>query len=96
MDDEDDDEDEDDKEDEDEADSWIEMRLRARGQQKVWVDALALDVVFEDGEDLLTEISAKFTVEGICTELAEAGLVVEDRWTDPAGDFLLVLSRPYC
>jgi L-histidine N-alpha-methyltransferase len=60
-----------------EQDSWIEMRLRARGQQKVWIDGLGLDVVFEDGEELLTEISAKFTIEGICAELAASGLVVE-------------------
>jgi len=78
------------------TESWIEMRLRARGQQKVWLDALALDVVFEDGEELLTEISAKFTPDGVCAELADAGLVVEGRWTDPHEDFLLVLSRPYC
>jgi L-histidine N-alpha-methyltransferase len=75
---------------------WIEMRLRSRGQQKVWVDALALDVIFEDGEDLLTEISAKFTPDGLVEELAAAGLIVSDRWTDPAGDFLVVLASPYC
>ncbi|HWW52676.1 MAG TPA: L-histidine N(alpha)-methyltransferase, partial [Acidimicrobiales bacterium] len=77
-------------------DNWIEMRLRAQGQQKVWIDALGLDVGFEDGDELLTEISAKFTVEGVCAELADSGLVVEQRWTDPAEDFLLVLASPYC
>jgi L-histidine N-alpha-methyltransferase len=77
-------------------DAWIEMRLRAQGQQKAWIEGLGLDVVFEDGEDLLTEISAKFTVEGVCAELADAGLIVEQRWTDPAHDFLVVLASPYC
>jgi L-histidine N-alpha-methyltransferase len=79
-----------------ETDAWIEMRLRALGQQKVRVEALAIDVVFEDGEELLTEISAKFTVDGLCEELAQSGLIVSDRWSDPAGDFLLVLAAPYC
>lgn len=79
-----------------EQEAWIEMRLRAQGQQKVWIDAIGIDVVFEDGEELLTEISAKFTVEGICAELADSGLVVEQRWTDPASDFLVVLASPYC
>jgi L-histidine N-alpha-methyltransferase len=75
---------------------WIEMRLRSEGQQKAWIDALSLDVVFEDGEELLTEISAKFTPDGLVAELADAGLVVSNRWTDPAGDFLVVLAAPYC
>jgi L-histidine N-alpha-methyltransferase len=75
---------------------WIEMRLRSEGQQKAWIDALSLDVVFEDGEELLTEVSAKFTPDGLVAELADAGLVVSNRWTDPAGDFLVVLAAPYC
>jgi len=79
-----------------EQDSWIEMRLRAIGQQKVWIDALSLDVGFDEGEELLTEISAKFTVEGLCAELDASGLVVQERWTDPDEDFLLVLASPYC
>ena len=75
---------------------WIEMRLRARSTQDVRIDGLALDVHFDAGEELLTEISAKFTAEGITEELLAAGFVVERTWTAGADDFLLVLARPYC
>jgi len=75
---------------------WIEMRLRSRQEQRVSVRALDLDVSFAAGEDLLTEISAKFTAEQVCSDLSDGGFVVEDTWTDAAGDFLLTLARPYC
>jgi L-histidine N-alpha-methyltransferase len=71
---------------------WIEMRLRARGAQAVRV--LDLDVVFADGEDLRTEISAKFRRDGVAAELASAGLRLQ-RWeTDAQGDYALSLARP--
>lgn len=72
--------------------SWIEMRLRAQGPQRVHIDALDLEVDFADGEDLLTEISTKFTLDGIAGELAAASLIIESHWTDRANDFLLTLS----
>jgi L-histidine N-alpha-methyltransferase len=74
----------------------IEMRLRARGDHDVRVRALDLDVHFDDGETLLTEISSKFTRGQVEDELWEAGFVVEQMWADPARDFLLTLARPYC
>ena len=74
---------------------WIEMRLRALGPQKAWISALDLEVAFEDGEELRTEISAKFRPEGIERELGAAGLDVDQLWTDAAGDFALTLAtRP--
>jgi L-histidine N-alpha-methyltransferase len=75
---------------------WIEMRLRARRTHTAHLRALALDVPFTAGEEILTEISAKFTPEGIATELWESGFVVEQTWLDDAGDFQLTLARPYC
>ncbi len=71
---------------------WIEMRLRAVGPQKAYVAALDLEVAFEDGEELRTEISAKFRPEGIERELGAAGLDVAHLWTDAAGDFALTLA----
>jgi L-histidine N-alpha-methyltransferase len=71
---------------------WIEMRLRARGPQRVAVRALDLDVTFADGEEMRTEISAKFRRERVESELAAAGFAVVRWWTDPAGDFALSLS----
>ena len=71
---------------------WIEMRLRSRRRQTVRV--LGLDVEFADGEELRTEISAKFRREGVAAELAAAGLELVQWWTDGAGDFGVSLSRP--
>jgi L-histidine N-alpha-methyltransferase len=76
--------------------SWIEMRLRAREAHEVRLGDLDLEVRFGEGEELHTEISAKFRPEQVAAELHDAGFVVEGSWTDPAGDFLLTLARPYC
>ena len=80
----------------DEEHRWIEMRLRSRSDQIIEIEQLGLHVAFEAGEDLRTEISAKFTAGQVERELGEAGFVVERSWTDPAGDFLLTLARTYC
>ena len=81
----------------DEERSWIEMHLVARTDQVVRVGGLDdLEVRFRAGEHLRTEISAKFTADGVQAELWDAGLVVQEQWTDPAGDFLLTLATPYC
>jgi L-histidine N-alpha-methyltransferase len=76
----------------DPAAEWIEMRLRAIGAQQIRIRALDLSVRFDDGEELRTEISAKFRRAGVERELADAGLTLAEWWTDPAADFALSLS----
>ena len=71
---------------------WIEMRLRSRRRHTVQVPGLGLTLQFDAGEELRTEISAKFRIEQIGSELAAAGLRVADLWTDVAGDFALTLA----
>ncbi|WP_251095935.1 L-histidine N(alpha)-methyltransferase [Streptomyces sp. Caat 7-52] len=71
---------------------WIEMRLRSRTAQTVKVPALNLAVDFAAGEDLRTEVSAKFRREGVTTELAAAGLGLSHWWTDEQGRFAVSLS----
>ncbi|GAB3319878.1 L-histidine N(alpha)-methyltransferase [Geodermatophilus aquaeductus] len=73
---------------------WIEMRLRSRTDQVVTVPALDLTVHFAAGEDLRTEVSAKFRRAGVEAELAAAGLRTTHWWTDPAGDVAVSLSVP--
>ncbi|MBB0244654.1 L-histidine N(alpha)-methyltransferase [Streptomyces alkaliphilus] len=73
-----------------EAEERIEMRLRSRGEQVVRV--LGLEATFADGEELLTETSAKFRREGVERELATAGLRLRSWWTDPDGDYALSLA----
>jgi len=76
----------------DEAEEWIEMRLRATEPMRAHVAALDLDVEFAAGEELRTEISAKFRRERVAAELAAAGLALSRWWTDPPGDFALSLA----
>jgi L-histidine N-alpha-methyltransferase len=71
---------------------WIEMRLRSRADQTVKVPALDLAVDFAAGEELYTEISAKFRKEGVRGELSAAGLELAHWWTDSEGRFALSLS----
>jgi L-histidine Nalpha-methyltransferase len=78
----------------DEANSWIEMRLRANGAQTVQIDGVDLDVTFADGEEIRTEISAKFTRDAVERELQEAGLALDDFFTDGAGLFGLAFASP--
>jgi L-histidine N-alpha-methyltransferase len=73
---------------------WIEMRLRSVAAQTARVPDLDLEVGFDAGEEMRTEISAKFRRERVEAELAAAGLGVTEWWTDPAGDFALSLSVP--
>jgi L-histidine Nalpha-methyltransferase len=77
----------------DEQREWIEMRLRARRPQSVRVDAIDLDVHFGRGEELRTEISAKFTPERVRADLGAAGLELVRWLTDPEDLFALSLSR---
>jgi L-histidine N-alpha-methyltransferase len=79
-----------------EEQQWIEMRLRAEAAAAVTLDGAGITVRFDEGEDLLTEISAKFTPERVERELSEAGFVVEEMWGARDGEFLLSLAHPYC
>ncbi len=79
-----------------EDEQWIEMRLRAQEAAEVSLAGAGLTVRFDEGEDLLTEISAKFTPERVERELSEAGFVLEEMWGADDGEFLLSLSHPYC
>ena len=76
------------------AREWVEMLLRAQTEQTVRVGALGVTVVFAEGEEMRTEISAKFRRDGFEAELAAAGLEVAHWWTDGAGDFALSLAFP--
>jgi L-histidine Nalpha-methyltransferase len=71
---------------------WIEMRLRSDRDQTVRIAALDLTVRFAAGEELRTEISAKFRRERVADELAAAGLELTDWWTDRSASFALSLS----
>ncbi len=71
---------------------WVEMRLRSTTDQRVSLPALDLNLGFLEGEEVRTEISAKFRRPGVAAELAGAGLEVCHWWTDSGGDFACSLS----
>ena len=71
-------------------------RDAAAGRSDLKVEITALDTVvaFAAGEEIRTEISAKFRRERVEQELAAAGLRLSHWWTDHNGDFALSLSTP--
>jgi L-histidine N-alpha-methyltransferase len=71
---------------------WIEMRLRARRALTVKIPQLDLLIHFEAGEEVRTEVSAKFRQDGVRSELARAGMELTHWWTDEAGRFALSLA----
>ncbi|MGZ8177867.1 L-histidine N(alpha)-methyltransferase [Williamsia sp. SKLECPSW1] len=71
---------------------WIEMRLRSLHATTVRVADLDLEVQFAEGEEMRTEISAKFRVEGIGDELAAAGFDATRVWTDADDRFAVLLG----
>jgi L-histidine N-alpha-methyltransferase len=60
----------------------------------VLVSDLGLTVEFAAGEEMRTEVSAKFRAVGVRSELAAAGLSMRSWWTDPEGQFGLSLAVP--
>jgi len=73
---------------------WIEMRLRSLSDQEVHLPGIGLTVCFAAGEEMRTEVSAKFRRRGVQAELAAAGFAMRTWWTDSAGQFGLSLSVP--
>jgi L-histidine Nalpha-methyltransferase len=72
---------------------WIEMRLRASCPMRVSVRDLGLEVEFAEGEDIRTEVSAKFRSDGVQAELDTAGFDLRHWWLDAGGDFALSLAQ---
>ena len=73
---------------------WIEMRLRALRTCTVNIPPLDLAVSFAAGEEVRTEISAKFTRERLASDYAAADLRLTDWWTDPESLFAVSLAAP--
>lgn len=72
----------------------IEMWLVATRPTAIKVPAADLNVAFDAGEGIRTELSCKFRRTGLTEELAEAGLVVDQWRTDAKERFALIVARP--
>ena len=74
--------------------SWIEMRLRALRDQQVSLPGASLSLHFAAGDEIRTEISAKFTPARIEAELGAADMRLVELFTDPDELFALSLAAP--
>jgi L-histidine N-alpha-methyltransferase len=79
----------------DAGNEWIEMRLVARRAMTVTLAELGLTVEFAAGEEMCTEVSAKFRLPGVRAMLGEAGFAVTGTWTDPAERHALTLATAF-
>jgi L-histidine N-alpha-methyltransferase len=72
---------------------WIEMRLRASRSMLVRLPGVDMDVYFHEGEELRTEISAKFRLEGVVEEVEAAGFSAVGQWTDRQNRYAMTLAE---
>lgn len=73
--------------------AWIEMRLVSRAQQTVRLPVIDLEIDFAPGEEIRTEISAKYDRARVEALLAGAGFALQEWHTDRDGLFALSLAR---
>jgi L-histidine Nalpha-methyltransferase len=76
-----------------ESEHRIEMWLRSLDACRVRVADLDLEVAFGAGEEMMTEISTKFSLDALRDELEASGLVVEDSWIADGDEFVLTMAR---
>ncbi len=74
-------------------DTRIEMRLVSGINQSIPINHLDIEVIFEEGESILTEISRKFTKASAERLLKDAGLRMTEWWSDSEKLFGLLLAR---
>jgi L-histidine N-alpha-methyltransferase len=73
--------------------SWIEMRLVSQARQDVHLLALDLRLALAPGDEILTEISAKYDRPRVEHLLAASGFDLEAWYVDPENLFALSLAR---
>ena len=71
----------------------IDIRLRSLVDQLVSIGDLGVEIDFDRGEEMRTELSCKFTRESLERAYADAGLRLVEFWTDPERQFGLSLAR---
>ncbi|MBO0516197.1 L-histidine N(alpha)-methyltransferase [Streptomyces beijiangensis] len=72
----------------------IELRLRARRAVTARIPGAGLTVALRSGEEICTEVSAKFRREGLRSELAAAWLDPVLMWTDALDRYAITLAVP--
>ncbi len=78
-----------------EREAQIEMYLVARAAQRVRIAALDLEIELHEGERVLTEISRKYSREGLERLMTEVGLAVVRHYEAPPARYSLLLARRF-
>jgi L-histidine N-alpha-methyltransferase len=73
--------------------AWIEMWLRSTERQSITLPGIDLEFTIDRGEEILTEVSAKYDRPRVDALVAAAGLEQVAFYTDPENLFALSLSR---
>ena len=73
--------------------AWIEMRLRARRDQRVRVPGAGLTLTLRRGQEIRTELSCKYTRPTFEARVAGTGLRLESWMSDAESLFALALLR---
>ncbi|MDX2097723.1 MAG: L-histidine N(alpha)-methyltransferase [Leptolyngbyaceae cyanobacterium bins.59] len=73
----------------------IEIYLKSLTQQTVTLKALGLTIEFQPGEAILSEISRKFNLDDLQTDLRSFNLNPVQTWTDPKQWFGLMLCQAH-
>lgn len=74
--------------------AWIEMRLVSTRDQTVRLPRIGFERSFRRGEEILTEVSAKYDGPRVERLFALSGFELLEWFTDPEELFALVLARP--
>ena len=70
----------------------MDLRVRAEMPQHVRIPGADLEFDLASGEEIRIEISSKFRIEELRSELADAGFEVKQFYTDPEANFGLTLA----
>ncbi|MGB0114949.1 MAG: L-histidine N(alpha)-methyltransferase [Ilumatobacteraceae bacterium] len=70
----------------------MDLRLRTNGDQSVEIPGAELHLELRDGEEIRIEISTKFRLPELTSEVEAAGFRVRQVWTDEPGDVALLLA----
>jgi L-histidine N-alpha-methyltransferase len=71
----------------------IETRLRSKREQVVRLPGIEMEIAFERGEEILTEISVKYDRPRVEALLRESGFEMVEWLTDPENLFALSLAK---
>jgi L-histidine Nalpha-methyltransferase len=71
----------------------MEMYLEVTADQRIHIRDIDLTLDMSRGDRIQTEISAKFRMQTIESELIQSGFRISESWTDNQEDFALVLAQ---